>query len=191
MVLPRLDVVLGLAAGAVERLVELLGTAALQVGHDEARVDALGPGLDPRDDALDPAPALGTVVEFLEAPHLAARGRRPEALCRGFLQRLDMAAQRRVGGEAEHPIDPVGTTPFEHFRSGIVAVGAQQDLDLRPVRPNGTDETAQEGADLTPARPLARAQQRGDETALAVKDDDRLEAVIVVVALNSRNCCAP
>jgi hypothetical protein len=44
-----------------------------------------------------------------------------------------------------------------------VAVGAQQDLDLRPVRPNGTDETAQEGADLTPARPLARAQQRGDE----------------------------
>jgi hypothetical protein len=64
-----------------------------------------------------------------------------------------------------------------------MAVGAQQDLDPRPEGPDGADEAAQEGADLTPTRPLARAQQRGHEPPLAVKDDDRLEAVIVVVGV--------
>ena len=73
VVLPRLDVVLGLAARAVEPLVKVLGAAAFQVGDDKAGIGALGPGLDPGDDALDPAPALGGIVELREAPHLAAR----------------------------------------------------------------------------------------------------------------------
>ena len=123
------------------------------------------------------------VVEFLEAPHLAARRRGPEALGGGFLQRFDMAAQRRIGGQAEHPIHPVGAAPVEDFRGGIVAVGAQQDLDPGPSRPDRADQAAQEGADLMPARALARPQQRGHEAALAVEDDDRLEAVIVVIGV--------
>ena len=46
VVLPRLDVVLGLAAGAVEPFVEMLGAAAFEVGDDEAGVGSRGPGLD-------------------------------------------------------------------------------------------------------------------------------------------------
>ena len=61
-----------------------------------------------------------------------------------------------------------------------MAVRAQQDLDLGPMGANRADEAAQKGADLVPARPLARPQQRGHEPPLAVKDDNRLEAVIVV-----------
>ena len=157
MVLPRLDVVLRLTARAVEPLVELLGAAALEVGDDEAGIGSLGAGLDPRDDALDPAPAVGGIVELRKAPHLAARRRRREAFGGGFLQRRDMAAQRRIGGQAEHPIDPVVAAPVEDFRAGIMAVGAQQDLDLGPQGADGADQAAQKGADLMPARPLARA----------------------------------
>jgi hypothetical protein len=42
VVLPRLDVVFGLAASAVEPFVEVLGAAALQVGDNEAGVGAIG-----------------------------------------------------------------------------------------------------------------------------------------------------
>src|SRR5271166_582972 len=105
--LPRLDVVLGLAAGAVQRLVKPLGAAAGKICHDEAGVAALGARLDAGDDALDPAPALGGVIELLETPLLAARRGRFEALGRGLLQRLDVAPQRGIGGEAEDEIDAI------------------------------------------------------------------------------------
>src|SRR5437588_7054287 len=74
MVLPRLDVVLRLTARAIEPLIELLGAAALQVGDDKAGIGSLGAGLDPRDDALDAAPAAGGIVELRKAPHLPRAG---------------------------------------------------------------------------------------------------------------------
>ena len=64
-----------------------------------------------------------------------------------------------------------------------MAVGAQQDLDPRPVGADGANEAAHKGADLHPARPLARPQQRGDKAALTVKDDNRLETVIVIIGI--------
>src|SRR5260370_15242783 len=73
MVLPRLDVVLRLTARAVEPLVERLAAAALEIGDDKASVGSLGAGLDPRDDAFDPAPTAGGIVELRKAPYLAAR----------------------------------------------------------------------------------------------------------------------
>ena len=75
VVLPRLDVILGLAAGAVEPLVKVLGAAAFKVGDNKADVGASGPRFDAGDDALDPAPALGGIVELHEAALLAV-GRR-------------------------------------------------------------------------------------------------------------------
>src|SRR5438270_7348820 len=165
---------------AVEPLIEVLGAATLQVGDDKAGISSRGTGLDPRNDALDPAPAAGGIVELREAPHLAARRCRGEAFGSGFLQRLDMAPQRCIGRQPQHPIDPVLSAPIEDLRAGVVRIGAQQDLDPRPEGADGADEAAQEGADLMATRPLARAQQRGDETPLAIEHDDRLEAVIVM-----------
>src|SRR5690242_7437619 len=66
VVLPCLDVVLGLAAGAVEPLVKVLGPAAFEVGDDKAGVGALGPRFDAGDDALNPAPARGGIVVDIE-----------------------------------------------------------------------------------------------------------------------------
>src|SRR5258705_9643157 len=64
MVLPCLDVVLGLTTRAVEPLVEVLGAAAFEAGDDEPGIGSLEPRLDAGDDALDPAPALGGIVEL-------------------------------------------------------------------------------------------------------------------------------
>src|SRR5438046_9413836 len=118
MVLPRLDVVLRLTARAIEPLIELLGAAALQVGDDKAGIGSLGTSLDPRDDALDAAPAAGGIVELRKAPHLAARRCRGEALGSGFLQRLDMAPQRRIGSQPQPPIDPAVAAPGAGARPG-------------------------------------------------------------------------
>src|SRR5690242_19401718 len=125
VVLPCLDVVLGLAAGAVEPLVKVLGATALEVGDDKAGVGALWPRFDAGDDALDPAPARGGIVELGEAAPLAAARHPREALSRAVLQAHDKAAQRRVGGEAEDPIDAVCPAPVEHFRGRIMTVGPQ------------------------------------------------------------------
>ena len=48
---------------------------------------------------------------------------------------------------------------------------------------DGADQTAHKTAQLHPARPLAGAQQGGNKTAFPVKDDDRLEAVIVIIGI--------
>jgi len=64
--------------------------------------------------------------------------------------------------------------------------GAQQDLDPGPSRADRADradEATLESANLTPARALARPQQRGLEAALAVEHNDRLEPVIVVIGV--------
>src|SRR6201997_5118075 len=129
VVLPRLDVVFGLAAGAVEPLVNVLGAAAFKVGDDKADVGARGPRFDAGDDALDPAPAPGGIVELHEAAPLAAARRQLEAFGRAFLQRHDVPAKSPIGGQATEPIDAVCPAPVEPFRGRIMTVGAQQDLD--------------------------------------------------------------
>jgi hypothetical protein len=59
-----------------------------------------------------------------------------------------------------------------------VPVTAQQDGDLGPVCPDRPDDAPQVGADLLAGGPLAGAQDRRDDTAVAVEDDNRLEAVL-------------
>ena len=117
----------------------MLGAAAQKIGHDEAGIGSRRPGLDPGDDALGPAPALSGIVELREAAPLAVRGRRLEAFGGALLQRRDMAGERCVGSQTEDPIHPVGAAPVEHLRTGIMAVAAQEDLDLGPQRADGAD----------------------------------------------------
>src|SRR3954463_3683050 len=108
MGLPGLDVVLGLATGAVDVLVSRAAAHTIETGDDEAGVDALRSGLDAGDDALDAVPACGAIVEFLEPAQLLAASL-GSALDRAGLQRGDMLAQRggrRDGHRRETPITP-------------------------------------------------------------------------------------
>src|SRR3954471_24733596 len=126
MGLPGLDVVLGLATGAVDVLVNGAAAHTIETGDDEAGVDALRSGLDAGDDALDAVPACGAIVEFLEPAQLLA-ARLGSALDRAVL------AQRAGRRDAEDVIEPLGPTEAQHLRRAIVAVGPQQDLHTRPV----------------------------------------------------------
>ena len=48
---------------------------------------------------------------------------------------------------------------------------------------DGADQATDKAADLVPARPLAGPQHGGHKAPLAVKDDDRLAAVIAVIVM--------
>ena len=77
--------------------------------------------------------------------------------------------QRAGRGEAEDVVDAVCLAPVEYLGAGVVAVGAQQDLRLRPSGADRADQAPEKGADLDALRPLRRAQDGGDEAALAMK----------------------
>jgi hypothetical protein len=94
-----------------------------------------------------------------------------------------MAAQRRGRGDTENEIDALGATEVQHLGCAVVAVGAEQDLDPRPVAADLAHQAAEEATHLPPGGPTRRAKQGGDGAALAVEHDDRLEAVFVVVGV--------
>ena len=133
---------------------------------------------------------LAASIEFLEAADLAAARRDLEARRGAFLEAGDMPAEGAGRGEAEHVVEAVRLAPIEDLRAGVMAVGAKQDLHLRPVGPDRADEAAQKCPDLDALRPLRRAQEGGDEAALGIEDDDRLEAVVVVVGVEQAQLLA-
>ncbi len=161
MRLPRLDVVLGRSAPAVDILVEGLGFTACEIGDDEAGVGTLGADFDAGDYALDTAPTGGAVNELLEPADFARLLRRFEARYRAGFQVSDMLAQRRGGRHAEDEDDTVGAAPVDDLRTAIVAVGPDQDLGVRPVAPDRPHQAAQVGADFCPTRPLGGENWRG------------------------------
>src|SRR5215212_7961556 len=69
--LPRLDVIFRGAAPAIDLVIERTSVSGRQVRDDEAGVCSIGPSLNAGDDALDPAPAGGAVVELRVTAHLA------------------------------------------------------------------------------------------------------------------------
>ena len=56
MAFPALDLVFGLTTGAIDFLVKILATTAVQTGHDKARVVPHGPDLYAHNDAAFFAP---------------------------------------------------------------------------------------------------------------------------------------
>ena len=71
-----------------------------------------------------------------------------------------------------------------------MAVGPDQDAGVRPVAPDRPHEAAQVSADLSPARPLGRSQDRADEPSVAIEHHDRLEAVFVVMGIEQAQLLA-
>src|SRR4051795_4236288 len=88
--LPRLDVVLRRAAPAINVFVEHASVSGRQARDDEAGGCPVGAGLDARDDALDPAPARGAVVELRVTARLARVWGGDIARHRAGFQALDM-----------------------------------------------------------------------------------------------------
>jgi len=79
MGLPGLDVVLGLAAAAIDVFVKYASVALLQVGDDEPGVGSFLANFDAGEDPLDAAPTLRAVEVFLETTELAVARRNLDA----------------------------------------------------------------------------------------------------------------
>ena len=71
-----------------------------------------------------------------------------------------------------------------------MTVGADEDRHLREAGADGADDAAQKRPDPDALRPLRRAQQGGNEAALAIEDDDRLETVVVVMGVEQAQLLA-
>src|SRR6202046_1706814 len=133
MGLPGLDMVFGLAAPAIDILVEPASVAFAQIGDDEAGVRSFRARFDASDDPLDPAPALRAVEELHETTKLAISRRGLESRLRAGFETFDMAAQCRGWRDAEGGSRALGGAASENTGTAIVAVGPQQDLGVRPV----------------------------------------------------------
>ena len=101
----------------------------------------------------------------------------------GSLERGHMAAQHAGGRQAEDEVHALRPAQVEHLGRAVMAVAAEQDLDLGPMLADRTDQSTQMRGDLAALRPPRRTQHGGDEPAGAVEDHDRLEAVVVVMGV--------
>ena len=88
------DMVLGLAARAVDLLIQGARGTSLQAGDDEAGIAPQRPGLDAGDDPLDAVPACCAIIELFEPPDFLSRSLLRARRGAG-LQRDDVFAQRR------------------------------------------------------------------------------------------------
>jgi hypothetical protein len=104
---------------AIESFIEPFGRAAVEVGDDEADVEAEPRGLDAGDGAPPLVPGTGPVARLSVAAHdvFVADG----ALgANGVGGLVDFLGQRLRAGEAEHVIDVVVFAPGHRLGPGVV-----------------------------------------------------------------------
>src|SRR4029077_5823575 len=130
--LVQFDQVLGLAPGAVEGLVAVLGRAGVDAGGDEADIEPLSGGFDAGTDTALLIPGLGLIAGLGEA----AQG--------GFLFErtagadvvgdfVDQAVEDDVAGQSEDEANAVFFAPRHHLLATVMAIAANGDVRLRPV----------------------------------------------------------
>jgi hypothetical protein len=115
------DVVRHLATGTVGPLIQALAPAGGEVGHDEADIDALVARFDADDDAPDPRPAFGAIVEFGEAADLRLRRQ-----CRIGGRGRGLAVQSGLGQGSGAPMKGFGAGQAEAVAVSLVLAPAAQ-----------------------------------------------------------------
>ena len=126
LALVQLDQILGLAAFAIESVIEPLCAAGGDAGDDEADVEAHDTGLNASGDAALAVPGLGAVAGLgVAAQHVClGLGVAHPDIVSG---ELDQPGQDGVAGEAENVIDIVLLAPSHRFRPTIMAVTTDGD----------------------------------------------------------------
>jgi hypothetical protein len=104
----------------------------------------------------------------------------------------DLAMQHVVPGEPKDGIDAVRLAPVHRLGAGIVGVAAPTQARLRPMAVDVAGDILDDGANLSPARRLAGAQDDGDRLAgTGLVDVDRQEAALVVMRIEERELLVP
>ncbi len=133
----QLDEVLGLAAGAIERVVDEIGAACLERGDDETVIEAERSRLEARYDTAivstgDFGPAFCRIAHLgVAAQHRQRTGGTVDADIGRDDDRIGM--QRPVAGKAEHVIHLVGLASRYDLGPAIITAAAQGDAGFGPV----------------------------------------------------------
>ena len=144
LALVLLDEVLGLAARAVDPLLEAAGLAG-ERGDDVARIEAAGRRLQPGDDTAFPAPRAGGVIEAGEAAHPVGAGLGAAHL-EIVADLVCKAVQRGVAGQAEDVVDAVRLAPGHGLSPAVVAVAPESQPGARPVPADAAHQVLEQGA---------------------------------------------
>src|SRR5713101_9822168 len=155
--LMQLDQILGLAARAIQAVVDPLGRADIEAGDDEADVEAELRRLNTGDGASFAIPGLCLVAGL----GIAAQNSQilDGASCADVVGDLvDFSGERLGARQAEDVVDAVVLAPRHRLRPSIVPVATERNSRLVPSRPDMPYQAAQMGPHLDAARRLARPQ---------------------------------
>lgn len=178
--LMQLDQTLGLAARAIQAVVDPLGRTDIEAGDDEADVEAEHGRLNTGDGAPFAIPGLCLVARL----GIAARNSQVlDGASGGDVvgDLVGFSGERLGGGQTEDVVDAVGLAPRHCLRPGIVPVATERNSRLVPPRPDMPYQAAQKGTHLDAARRLAGPQHdRHGPALLRVVDVDRQEAAFFI-----------
>src|SRR5262249_22562214 len=179
-----LDQVLGLSAGAVDLLIEMLGIAVPQRGDEVANINAssqhvvfvTGARFDPSHHPSLLVPRLGRVARLPKATQnlgLVQGPAQPAIIGSGF----DQAIERDIAGQPKTVIDAVVFAPRHRLLATIMAIAARSDASVRPVPADAADQAAEQLANLHPRWRLAGPQDHDNRSpGRRIVDMDRQEA---------------
>jgi hypothetical protein len=149
----QLDQVLGLSTRAIETVIEPFGRTVIEIGDDEADVEAEPRRLDTSNGAPFAIPGFGSMPRLGVTPHDIFVG---ECAFRanGVRCLVDLSRQRLRAGKAEDIVDAVRLTPRHRLGPRVMPVAPEQDAGSRPALSNMPHQPAQMSAHLDAGRVL-------------------------------------
>lgn len=190
-----LNQVLGLPAGTIDGVVNVLGVTGFQRGDNVADVDATPEHIllvallrfNPRHNAALSGPGFGGVAGF-GIP--AQNGKLSLGTARADIVRfrINQPIEYSVASKAEDVIDAVILTPRHGFVATIMTVTADGDAGAGPMPPNAFDQAPQPAANFHARRRFAGPQDHGDRASCrGVVNVDRQKAALVVMGVPFRH----
>src|SRR4029077_3239051 len=184
--LMQLDQVFGLAARAIQAVVDPIRRADIEAGDDEADVEAELRRLNTGDGASFVIPGLCLVARLgIAAQNSQVLDGASRADVVGDL--VDFSGERLGTGQTEDVVDAVVLAPTHRLRPSIVPVATERNSRLVPSRADVTYQASKMGTLLAAARGLAGLQHDCHGPALLrVIDVDRQKATLVIMSIEQR-----
>src|SRR5450631_2506522 len=151
--LMQLDQILGLAARAIQAVVDPLGRADIEAGDDESDVEAEHRRLNTGDGAPFAIPGLCLVARL----GIATQNRQVlDGASRADVvsDLVDFSGEWLGTGQTEDVVDTVVLAPCHRLRPSIMLVATERNSRLVPSRADAPYQAAKMGTDLDAARRL-------------------------------------
>ena len=135
--LSLLDAILGLAALAIEIVVERVG-GQVEIGDDKARVGALAAVLQTRDDTALDVPLVGGIAKL--ADHALLDSLADEGGFEFLFPGLDVTVQAGIARDTDDVADAAAFAPADQALAAETGIAADDEANLRPGLTQACDE---------------------------------------------------